>query len=466
MSEIGKILRHEMDANGPISFARFMAIALYCPKFGYYERRPAVIGSRGDFYTSVSISPVFGQLLAWQFAEWSGQLGPGPITWIEAGAHDGRLALTMLDWLGKNRPALLERLTYWIIEPSPTRCQWQQQALRPFGSKVQWAESCENDVTEVPTQINGIIFSNELIDAFPIHRVAWDAKAKQWFECGVSRASSITNYQSPITNYQSSSPSPPRSEEPAGGRGSDSILNSQSSIPNPQSPPSPSAPPDPQITNYELPITNYQSSPPTDETIGHKKSFPVSVHPEESLPSQTEFVWVRLPCPNIDIERELTAAGFEIPSSLREVLPDGYIIDLAPSARTWWSSAARRLAHGKLLTIDYGGTANELLKPERPGGTLRAYFQHHATSDVLARAGEQDLTAHVNFTQLQRAGENAGLKTETLTSQETFLSGIFRAIVQHPDASAHWTQQQLRDIQRLIHPEHLGKSFPVLVQSK
>jgi SAM-dependent MidA family methyltransferase len=465
MSEIGKILRHEMDANGPISFARFMAIALYCPKFGYYERQPAVIGSRGDFYTSVSISPVFGQLLAWQFAEWSRQLGPGPITWIEAGAHDGRLALTMLDWLGKNRPTLLERLTYWIIEISPTRCQWQQQTLRPFGSKVQWAESFEDDVTEVPTQINGIIFSNELIDAFPLHRVAWDAKAKQWFERGVFWASSIANYQLPTTNYQPPPPSPPPGER-AGGRGSDSILNSQSSIPNPQSPPSPSAPPDPQITNYELPITNYQSSPQTDETIGDKKSFRASVHDEEPRPSDTEFIWVRLPRPTLSIERELTAAGFEIPSELRQVLPDNFIIDLAPSARPWWSSAAQRLARGKLLTIDYGGTADELLKPERPSGTLRAFFKHHATSDVLARPGEQDLTAHVNFTQLQRAGEDADLETEALTSQETFLGGILHAILQRPDASAHWTQQQLRDIQRLIHPEYLGHSFRAVVQSR
>src|SRR5678815_697261 len=145
MSQISSLLRHEIDANGPIPFARFMAVALYCPKIGYYERDPAVIGSGGDFYTSVSTSPVFGQLLAWQFAEWSEQIGPGPITWIETGAHDGTLALAMLDWLGKNRPALLDRLTYWIIEPSPTRWRWQEQTLRPLGSRVCWAESLDDD---------------------------------------------------------------------------------------------------------------------------------------------------------------------------------------------------------------------------------------------------------------------------------------------------------------------------------
>jgi SAM-dependent MidA family methyltransferase len=392
MSEIANILRHEMDAHGPISFARFMVIALYCPKIGYYERQSAVIGSAGDFYTSASISPVFGQLLAWQFAEWSGQLRPGPITWIEAGAHDGRLALTMLDWLGKNRPGLLERLTYWIIEPSSTRWHWQQQTLRPFGSKVQWAESFDHDGIEVTDSIHGIIFSNELIDAFPVHRLAWDATAKEWFEWGI-----------------------------AGVRGNIAVSTQGARIES-------------------------------------------SIH--EQGRSSIDFVWVRLPRPAIDIEHELTVAGFEIPSALKEVLPDGFIIDIAPSAATWWSSAAKRLAQGKLLTIDYGGTVDELLKPERPGGTLRAYFQHHATSDVLVRPGEQDLTAHVNFTQLQRAGENASLRTEHLISQGAFLGDIVRAIVERPGTSANWNQQQLRDVQRLIHPEHLGHSFRVLVQSR
>src|SRR5947208_1488335 len=114
MSEIGDILRGEIEARGPISFARFMEIALYCPKFGYYERQPGVIGSQGDFYTSASLGPEFGELLGWQFAQWAEEFGPQPVCWMESGAHDGKLALAILDWLGKNRPALFERLTYGI----------------------------------------------------------------------------------------------------------------------------------------------------------------------------------------------------------------------------------------------------------------------------------------------------------------------------------------------------------------
>src|SRR5437763_7624784 len=112
MSEIEQGVRQEIARHGPISFARFMELALYCPKIGYYQRDNRVIGLAGDFYTSPSIGPLFGQLLAAQFARWSAASITGQLTWVEAGAHDGTLALAILQWLGKNRPDLLDRLTY------------------------------------------------------------------------------------------------------------------------------------------------------------------------------------------------------------------------------------------------------------------------------------------------------------------------------------------------------------------
>ena len=360
MSQIPDILRAEIEAHGAISFARFMEVALYCPKFGYYEREPGVIGSAGDFYTSASLGPAFGQLLAGQFAEWSEQI-EGLLCWIECGAHDGKLALAILEWLGKNRPTLLSRLTYLMVEPSPTRREWQKQTLHRFRDHVRWAESFE---WHKPT----VIFSNEVADALPVHRVAWDAKAQEWFECGVSW-------------------------------------------------------------------------------------------------TKDRFEWVRLGLATIDIEKELCSAGFEIPRELRDVLPDGFILEVAPSAAKWWHEAAQSVGSGKLIAIDYGGTAEELLRPERVGGTLRAFFQHHAVADILARPGEQDITAHVNFTQLMLAGERAGLKTESFVSQEIFLSKILQRIVSHPETAANLSAEELRAFQRLAHPEHLGHSFRVLVQS-
>src|SRR5213593_629060 len=105
-----EILRGEMKARGAITFARFMELSLYCPHFGYYEQLANTPGRRGDFYTSVSVGPLFGQLLAAQFAQWLGQWAtrrvecgmnepaPNRLQLLEAGAHNGLLAADILDW--------------------------------------------------------------------------------------------------------------------------------------------------------------------------------------------------------------------------------------------------------------------------------------------------------------------------------------------------------------------------------
>src|SRR6202035_2238276 len=94
--------------------------------------------------------------------------------------------------------------------------------------------------------------------------------------------------------------------------------------------------------------------------------------------------------------------------ALREllaVLPDGFTTEVCPAAMEWWHRAARALKAGKLMTIDYGLRAEQFFTPERKEGTLRAYYRHHQSSDALARPGEQDLTAQVNFTAIETAGE-------------------------------------------------------------
>src|ERR1700739_4362408 len=94
MSDLNDILKAEMARNGgAIPFARFMELALYCPNFGYYERPGVSPGQKGDFYTSVSVGELFGELLANQFADW---LRSAECQIGEAGAHDGRVALAPL----------------------------------------------------------------------------------------------------------------------------------------------------------------------------------------------------------------------------------------------------------------------------------------------------------------------------------------------------------------------------------
>jgi len=84
----------EIAATGPLSFVRFMELALYDPLAGYYASARARIGKCGDFFTNVSVGPVFGRILAGQFREMWSRLGkPARFALVEQGANDGQLAL-------------------------------------------------------------------------------------------------------------------------------------------------------------------------------------------------------------------------------------------------------------------------------------------------------------------------------------------------------------------------------------
>src|ERR1022692_3245167 len=119
VSTLLEIVRHEIHKSGVLPFARFMELALYCPDCGYYEKKMD-IGRRGDFYTSVSAGELFGQLLAFQFANWLDELKTADcgLRIVEAGAHDGKLAKDILSWLQSNRPQLFARLEYCLLPPS------------------------------------------------------------------------------------------------------------------------------------------------------------------------------------------------------------------------------------------------------------------------------------------------------------------------------------------------------------
>ena len=82
------------------------------------------------------------------------------------------------------------------------------------------------------------------------------------------------------------------------------------------------------------------------------------------------------------------------------------------------------LSRGHLLTLDYGSDAGQFFRPERPSGTVRAFRGHHPVADCLADPGRQDLTADVNFSALQLAGEELGLQTEDFTPQARFLTHL------------------------------------------
>ena len=167
----------EIRKRGPIPFARFMELALYAPGSGFYERNAARIGRAGDFYTSVSVGPFFGELLALFARERMGAEGAPRLA--EAGAHDGQLARDILTAWKRNAPESFAQLEYFIVEPSTARRNWQEKTLSAFQGRVRWVAAVE----ELPPAC--LFLGNELLDAFPVHRLAWVAAAQEWRECFV-----------------------------------------------------------------------------------------------------------------------------------------------------------------------------------------------------------------------------------------------------------------------------------------
>ncbi len=149
-----------------ITFAEFMDLALYHPEHGYYSSDAVKIGFQGgDFFTSPNLCPDFGELLAEQFFQMWEILGkPIPFSLVEMGAGQGLLALHILKYHQQHYPDFFTALEYIIVEKSPTLRQEQQQRLQDL--PVRWCNL--EDIP--PNAIAGCFFSNELVDAFPVHQ--------------------------------------------------------------------------------------------------------------------------------------------------------------------------------------------------------------------------------------------------------------------------------------------------------
>jgi SAM-dependent MidA family methyltransferase len=164
-SALIQIIREQIKNNGPQSFAWFMQQALYHPEYGYYSSGRCVIGRKGDYFTNVSVGPVFGQLLALQFSEiWERLDKINDFVIVEQGAHDGQFARDVLEFVQQDLPEFFEALRYRIVEPFPILKEQQRRSLEPFGDKIEWRES--------PDSFTGVHFSNELLDAIPVRLIS------------------------------------------------------------------------------------------------------------------------------------------------------------------------------------------------------------------------------------------------------------------------------------------------------
>jgi SAM-dependent MidA family methyltransferase len=345
-----------IQSQGPMPFADFMQAALYHPQHGYYRSRRQKMGREGDYLTSPEVSPVFGVLVGRQLREmWQTMDTPPRFDVVEAGAGTGLLCRDILRWARGHTPDFRDALAYRMVEVSDELVQRQQEAVAEEGEDVRWS-------AELPEGIEGCLLSNELLDSFPVHRVAaHDGELMEIF-VGWDGARFVEELRPPSTA---------------------------------------------EIAAY--------------------------FHRLDLLPGE-------------DCRAEVNLA-----------------------AAQWMTGAGRALRRGFILTFDYGYEAEELYAPWRSDGTLLCFYRHNPSGDPYARLGRQDITSHVDFTTLRRAGEETGLQTLGLVPQSEFLANLGIAEVLAPlgeaDANVEEYYARRRAVSELIDPAALGR-IRVLVQAK
>ena len=348
-----QIIADRIRREGAISFRDFMEMALYYPEYGYYTSANTEIGGRGDFYTSSHVHPVFGALIGKQIAEmWEVMGKPDGFHIIEMGAGRGFLAHDMLSYLRDTE--FYDALTYVIVEINPHLQEKQRQQLSGFKKKTQWVSS----LTQISPVI-GCVFSNELLDAFPVHLIS-----------------------------------------SKGGRINEIYVN---------------------IENNEF-YEVYKECRP--EVINYLSEFGIT-------------------------------------------LPHDYRTEVNLHLKNWLNDAAITLREGFIFTIDYGYTAAEYYSPARNRGTLLCYSRHQAHDNPYKNAGEQDISAHVNFSAVKKWGEEYGFEPVGFSSQGTFLVSLrIDEVLQERYADEESSAQGRNAVSQLISPAGLGESHRILIQCK
>ena len=358
LTPLAAILAERIRSHGPITFAEYMEAYLYHPEYGYYSKTDQ--RSRQDYFTSVDARPLFGRLLARQLHEMWTQLGsPSAFSLIEAGAGTGELAAQILDFAAVEWSNFYEALQYVGVERSESRRIAQSKVLA-----THVAGGHASSAADMPGEIScGCIFSNELLDAMPVHRVMQESGDLREVYVGLEDAGFC-------------------------------------------------------------------------EQLG--------------------------PLSTPDLSRYFIEQGV--------ALRDEQHAEVCLEATNWIEGAGRRLHRGFVLTIDYGHEARELYDERHMRGTILAYEKHRASEDYFRAPGQQDLTAHVNFSAVDLWGQRAGLKRTGFTSQTNFLLALARSSNFEDLQSEHTDQnQQARArllFKTLINPEGMGETFQVLIQHK
>lgn len=383
-------IRDTVAREGPLPFARFMALALYHPTLGYYSgggqaREP--IGWSGDYFTSGDVHPLWGWCIARQLHEmWMLLDRPATFSVVEPGAGRGLLAREVWAYALERAPDWAKSLRYTLIDRAPAGSPLRVRreaalaaalaTLNAPPDAIRWSGALED---AAPPGSAGCVVANELVDALPMHivEVSDGALREVYVDATPGR---LVEWLGPLSH-----------PDLAG-----------------------------YLDHYHIPWRDY---------------------------------------------------------------PAGWRAEICLDAAGWMRTAAHVHARGFVLILDYGDTARRLYTRDRRRGTLAVYARHQLGERPLANPGQQDLTAHVNFSALSEAGRTLGLRTAGFTTQRDLLQrlGIHaeteaRAARLYPaaDTARHTDQGQMDYLRRaalrnavatLLNPQGLG-GFKVLLQHR
>jgi SAM-dependent MidA family methyltransferase len=385
---IADFLSDLIRERGPLTVAAFMDVALYHADLGYYARAAQRSGRAGDFFTSVDVGPVFGELLEIQIAEMAGilksqvgslkaedsdtsdtsdfRLQTSDFDLVEAGAGNGRLSADILRAAHRRDPLLYQQTRLHLADASVSARAAQLATLAGARGDVAVEDRLVSSSESLPSSFDGVLIANELLDALPVHQV-------------VMRAEGLREVYVDVV--------------------------------------------DGRLVTREGPV---------------------------STPALTSY----LDLLGVDLE-----PGWRVEINLR--------------ALDWIRDAARRLHRGFVIVIDYGHEARELYSPSHASGTLTTFTRHTMTGPEssfdpppwLARPGEQDITAHVDFTSVRAAAEGEGLTTLGFLDQTYFLL----ALANLSNASNPSNFSNLKErlaLKTLLMPGGLGSTHKVMILGK
>ena len=168
------ILTARIAERGRITFADFMAACLYEPGLGYYTSPGRKVGAEGDFYTSITVHAAFGRVIAREIAQmWRSMGSPAAFTLVECGAANGRLACDIMDYLAEREGEMYHGLRLLLVEQEPSLEAAQREMLAAHLGRIIWLSP--DQFASGSFTFSGCLYSNELIDALPVHRVVMTA---------------------------------------------------------------------------------------------------------------------------------------------------------------------------------------------------------------------------------------------------------------------------------------------------